>query len=80
MKTLNDLKIGESAFIRKLNVDKKVKMRLLDLGFTQNSLIKCIYNSPAKNPKAYLIMGSVIALRNEDAKNIFIEGDMIGTN
>lgn len=80
MKTLDNLNIGEAAFIRDLNVDKNVKLRLLDLGFTQNALIKCVYNSPSKNPRAYLIMGSIIALRNEDAKNILIVGDNIGIN
>ncbi len=80
MKTLDSLKLNDKAYIRKLNVENKIKLRLLDLGFVENSTIKCIYTSPSKNPKAYLIMGSVIALRNEDAKNIIIEGDGIGSD
>lgn len=80
MKTLYDLNKGEEAFIRKLNVDDNIKLRLLDLGFINNSLVKYIYSSPSKNPRAYLVMGSVIALRNSDAKKIIIEGDNIGSN
>lgn len=80
MKTLDKLNIGESGYIRNINIDKNVKSRLLDLGFIKNNKIKCIYSSPSNNPRAYIIMGSVIAIRQEEAKNILIEGEEYGTN
>ncbi|MFQ7170906.1 MAG: hypothetical protein ACLRQF_01610 [Thomasclavelia ramosa] len=32
-------------------------------------------NSPSQDPKAFLIRGAVIALRNEDCQNVLIRKD-----
>ena len=45
-------------------------MRLEELGIIKGSIIKCELISPFNDPKAYLIKGSTIAIRNEDAKDI----------
>ena len=74
MKSLDKLSIGQGAYIIKINAHDKTKSRLLDLGFIKNSYVKCIYQSPFKSPRAYLIGESVIALRNSDA-SLIIVGD-----
>ncbi len=70
--TLNKLPTRKVGTIKKLNVRNEIKKRLLELGFCENSKIKLLYKSPLGDPTAYLIKGSVIALRNDDAKNIII--------
>lgn len=54
----------------KLIVLGHLKRRLLDLGVIKNTKIKPVFKSISGNPIAYEIRGSVIAIRNEDAKNI----------
>ncbi len=46
--------------------------RFLDLGFCQGTPVKCINTGIFKNPHAYQIRGSVIAIRNEDAQMILV--------
>lgn len=80
LKTLNNIKLDKKFIIKEINIDGNLKNRLLDLGFIKGNEITCIYESPSKNPRAYKILNSVIALRNEDAKNILVEGDKYGFN
>ena len=72
MQTLYDLKIGESAEIKQINCNSNIKRRMMDLGIIDGTMITPILKSPAGNPRAYEVRGSIIAIRNEDAKNIFI--------
>ena len=73
--TLDKLPINEYGKIIKLKVNNSLKRRLQDLGLIENSLIKAIYKSPLKDPTAYFIRGSIIALRQDDSKNIYISYD-----
>ena len=72
MYTLDELKINETAFVETIDISNSFRRRLLDLGFIKGSKITALYKSPSKNPTAYLIKGAVIAIRDEDAKNIKI--------
>ena len=44
--------------------------RFTDIGLIENTLVECVGESPAGDPKAYLIRGAVIAIRNEDCNDI----------
>lgn len=44
--------------------------RLGDLGFVQGTGITCLYRSPAGDPTAYGIRGTVIVLRKQDAARV----------
>lgn len=70
--TLYDLKIGETALVIDINTDICLKQRLRDIGLIKGSEIKALHSSPSGNPRAYLIKGSVIALRNCDAQKIIV--------
>lgn len=70
--TLYDLKIGETALVIDINTEICLKQRLRDIGLIKNSRIKLLHISPSGNPRAYLIKGSVIALRNCDAQKIIV--------
>lgn len=70
--TLDKVPIGTYVTLSELNSNKDIKRRLRDLGLIKNTLIKPIYKSPLNDPVAYLIRGSVIAIRNSDAKKIIV--------
>lgn len=72
--TLNYLKKGEKAIIKNIELEGSIKRRLLDMGLIKDSIVECILESPLKDPKAYWIKGTLIAIRSSDAKKIFIEG------
>lgn len=48
------------------------RRRLLDLGFVKGAEIKIDMNSPLRNPVAYEVKGTSIALRNDQASKILI--------
>lgn len=69
---LSDIKIGESAFIKKVNVDNSIKRRLLDIGITPGTKIKSVLKNFNGNLTAYSIKGTLIAIREEEANNILV--------
>jgi len=70
---LSDLGVNEMCVISKLNSVGIMRRRLMDIGFLPGSTVLCFLSSPSGNPKAYLVKGSVIALRNSDACDIEVE-------
>lgn len=73
MQTLPQLSIGSTAKVRSLSAEGTIRRRLLDLGFTEGSKIKAIRRSALGDPTAYLVRGSLIALRVEEASLIGIK-------
>ena len=72
---LSNLKEKEQAKIIGISRECRgeIRRRLLDLGFVINTKIEVDLTSPMKNPRAYLVRNTSIALRNEQAKFILIE-------
>lgn len=73
MITLNDLPIGYTARVLSLVSLGKERRRMLDLGFVSGSNVTVLFSSPFGDPRAYLIRGTIIAIRDEDAKKINVE-------
>lgn len=72
MRSLQNLKIGEKSTVISTKMKENQKRRILDLGIINGTQIEAIFKSPSGDPTAYEIRGSVIAIRSEDAKKIFI--------
>lgn len=70
---LNELQVGKTAIVTDLLNSGLSRRRMLDLGITPNSKISVERKSPSGNPVAYNIKGSIIALRNEEAKDIIVK-------
>ena len=70
---LCDIKLDSKCIIKKINIDGTIKRRLLDIGLIEGTETECVLVSPLGDPKAFLIRGAVIALRNEDSKDIMVE-------
>lgn len=73
MRKLNDLKLNESSIILKINADKSIRKRLLDIGFVKGEKITLILKNIGDNMRAYKIKGTIIAVRLTDTKDIIIK-------
>lgn len=73
MKSLNELKTGESCIIEKIMTTGSMRRRFLDIGLVENTRVECVGESPSGDPKAFLIRGAVIAIRSEDCLGIIIK-------
>ena len=72
---LSSLIEGEHATILGISTECRGanRRRLLDLGFIKGTLITLEYKGPNKNPRAYRLRNTLIALRNDQADLILIE-------
>lgn len=70
---LSSLPTGGGATIDTLLTKDPLRRRLFDLGFTPGAHVRCLFAAPGGDPRAYLIRDTVIALRNADAKTIWME-------
>ena len=64
------LEEGESGYVVSVSTHPALKHRLQDLGLIPGTRVTCVTRSPAGDPCAYLIRGSLIALRQADAREI----------
>lgn len=71
--SLSALPIGKSGIVDSLKISGSKRRRLLDLGLVEGARVQALHQSPAGDPKAYAVMGAVIALRSEDARNIILK-------
>ena len=65
--------VGSQCKVKEINLNKTEKERILDLGMIPGTNVKVLQKSPMGDPTAYLIRGSVIALRSEYTKKFTIE-------
>lgn len=70
---LSDLKKGESAVIKSLSNPSDMRRRLIDIGFSEGTVVTLLCHAPLSDPSAYSIKGSIIALRRQDALLITVE-------
>lgn len=69
---LTDLRMNTTAQIKQLLCAEHIKRRFLDLGIIPNTSITPIFKSISGDPIAYQVRGSLLAIREQDAKNIFV--------
>lgn len=70
--SLNNLPLKQTGFVVSLSDESSIKRRLLDLGIIKGTKITPILISPSGSPTAFEIRGCLIALRDEDSKNIYV--------
>ena len=70
---LFNLKKGEKCLVYKVHENQNIKRRLLDIGLVEGTEVTCVEISPLGDPKAFLVRGCVIALRESDCENILIK-------
>ena len=70
---LDTLQEGENGVVRTVMLEGTIARRLKELGLIAGTRVRCLQKSPSGDPVAYEIRGAVIALRQEDAAQVFIE-------
>jgi len=70
---LNDLNIGDRAVVKKIDTSESLKQRLLSFGVGRGAKISVEKYSIGKKTFEILVDGTLIALRDEEAKKIEVE-------
>lgn len=70
---LSRIKPGEQVKVIWIASDDHMKQRLLDLGFAPNESLSCVLKAPRGGMSAFLVRNAVIALRRENAAEVFVE-------
>ena len=70
--TLSRLRAGQKAKVRNVSATGAMRRRLQDLGLIEDTEIECVGRSPLGDPAAYLIRGTVVALRDTDAAKVAV--------
>ncbi|MCS7174571.1 FeoA family protein [Pseudothermotoga sp.] len=69
--SLSEVPVGLEAKI--LSVPEDVKgNKLLSIGFVPGNKVKVVGCAPLGDPRVYMIMGKLITLRNDEAKQILV--------
>ena len=70
---LSEAVLGKEYIIKSVADGKMLSKKLRGYGLHPGTKIKLLFASPSGNPCAYEILGTAIALRYEDSKNIYIK-------
>lgn len=68
LKTANDLNLGETSIIKKLNGPKEVTSRLRELGFIVGAEVTCLQKMPFDGPKIFQVSSITVALRSQESE------------
>lgn len=69
---LNLLPLDSPATVMRLTCQGADRRRMFDLGILPGARIAAVSRSPLGDPTAYRVRGAVIALRREQAEQIFV--------
>ncbi len=72
-KTLVDIEAGREAVIVKIRGGGAIRQRLLDMGVTRGTKVKVERHAPLGDPIEISVKGYLLALRGEEAAEIFVE-------
>lgn len=73
MKTLDMIKPGESATIRKITTSGAMKKKLMDMGLTKNVNVQVRKVAPLGDPIEVNVRGYELSIRKADAASIEVE-------
>ena len=70
MKTLKEVKVGETVVVKKLHGEGGVKRRIMDMGITKGASIYVRKVAPQGDPFEVTVRGYELSLRKADAEMI----------
>ena len=73
MKTLREVKSGETVTVVKLNGERAVKRRILDMGITKGCSVYIRKVAPLGDPVEVTVRGYELSVRKEDAQMVEVE-------
>lgn len=72
MKTLKDVKVGETAKVLKLHGEGAIKRRIMDMGLTKGVEVYVRKVAPLGDPIEITVRGYELSIRKADAEKIEI--------
>ena len=73
MKTLKEVKVGETVTVVKLHGEGAVKRRIMDMGITKGVEIYVRKVAPLGDPVEVTVRGYELSLRKNDAEMVEVE-------
>ena len=73
MKTLKDVKVGETATVARLHGEGPVKRRIMDMGITKGVQVYVRKVAPLGDPVEVTVRGYELSIRKADAEIIEVE-------
>lgn len=73
MKTLKDIKTGETVKVVKLHGEGALRRRIMDMGVTKGTEIFVRKVAPLGDPLELTVRGYELSIRKSDAENIEVE-------
>jgi ferrous iron transport protein A len=73
MRTLEDIKCGQSATVVKIESVGAIKRRIMDMGILKGVSVFVRKVAPLGDPIEITVRGYELSIRKEDAKNIIVE-------
>ena len=73
MKTLKEVRIGESAIIKRLHGEGALKRRIMDMGLTKGTKVYVRKVAPLGDPMELTVRNYELSVRKADAEMIEVE-------
>ena len=73
MKTLNELKVGESGRVVRLNGEGAVKRRIMDMGLTKGSVVTVRKVAPLGDPIEITVRSYELSILKDEAAKVEVE-------
>lgn len=73
MKTLKDVKVGETAVVVRLHGEGSVKRRIMDMGLTRGTEVHVRKVAPLGDPMELTVRGYELSVRKADAEMIEVQ-------
>ena len=69
---LHRLPLGEEAVVLKMEEENRLSLRLREIGVTEGTRICRKRQAPLGDPSIYMVRGSALAIRAQDAAHILV--------
>ena len=73
MKTLKDVKVGETAVVVRLHGEGAVKRRIMDMGLSRGTEVHVRKVAPLGDPMELTVRGYELSVRKADAEMIEVQ-------
>ena len=73
MKTLREVKVGQTVTVVKLHGEGAIRRRIMDMGITKGVTIRLRKVAPLGDPMELNLRGYELSLRKDDAEMIEVE-------
>lgn len=73
MRTLKDVKVGQTAIVKRLHGEGALKHRIMDMGITKGTEVYVRKVAPLGDPMELTVRGYELSVRKGDAELIEVE-------